>query len=134
MDHCAEKRRLNTEYVQAVLDSGKSLDAGHVLAVGSAADRRYWVLDPDRKPLGPPVPRAALAAPNPRVRNRTALEGRYAEVLAFHRRVSSDEDPQRELIYRPARVRGEVRLSPQHMGFLRDLEDRQKDRDEGLSR
>lgn len=133
MERCAEKRRLNTEYVQAVLDSGRPLEDGHVLAFGLAAARHYWVLDTDGKHLEPSVPQAELRACNPRPGSRIPLDDRYADLLAFHR-AADDGNPQLELSYRPAGIRRRPVMHPWHVAHLRDMEDREKDRDEGFSR
>lgn len=131
MDQSEEKRRLNAEYVQAVLNAGGPLAAGHVAVTTSAGGTRYWVMGPDGKPLEPFVSRADLATTNPHLRSLTGIDIRYAELIAFHRR-ASDDDLQLELSYRPAGSRKIVR-HPKHTSFLRDTEGREKDEDEGFS-
>jgi hypothetical protein len=133
MDQSEERRRLNTEYVQAVLNAGVSLAAWHVAVTASAGGSRYWVMGPDGKTLDPFVSTADVATTNNRIKRLTGLDSSYAELIAFHRRASSDDDPQLEPSYRPAGSRKKVVRHPMHAAFLRDTEGWEKDEDEGLS-
>jgi hypothetical protein len=119
MDQGEEKRRRNTEYVQAVLNAGGPLMESFVAVTGSGEAARYWVFGSDRKVLKPSVPQADLAAPNRRVKSLIGLGSRYAELVAFHQSTSSDEDPQRELTHR----RQKVVMDRAHMAVLRSIEE-----------
>jgi hypothetical protein len=119
MDQIEEKRRRNTEYIQAVLNAGGPLMEWSVALTGSGEAARYWVIGPDRKVLKPSVSKADVTTPNRRVKSLISLGGRYAELVAFHQSTSSDEDPQLELTYR----RQKVVMNRAHMAVLRSIEE-----------
>lgn len=123
MDRIDEKRRRNTEYVQAVLDAGGALMEWSVAVTGSGESARYWVIGPDRKVLKPFVSKADLASPNRGVKSLVSLGSRYAELVAFHQSTSSDEDPQLELTHR----RQKVVMNRAHMAVLRNIEELERD-------
>lgn len=123
MDQNEEKRRRNTEYIQAVLNTGRPLFEWSVLTSGSGESARYWVIGPGRTILKPSIPKADLAVPDRKVKSLISLDSRYAELVAFHKSTSSDEDPQRELTYR----RQKAVMSRVHMAALRRLEEHARD-------
>lgn len=119
MDQIDEKRRRNTEYIQAVLHTGGPLLERSVVMAGSGESARYWVIGPGRTILRPSVPKADLAAPDRRFKSLIDLGSRYAELLAFHQSTSSDEDPQLEL----TRRRSRAVMNRMHLVALRRIED-----------
>jgi hypothetical protein len=123
MDGIEEKRRRNTEYVQAVLNAGGPLMEWSVAVTGSGESVRYWVIGPDRKVLKPSVPKADVTTPNRKVKSLISLGSRYAELVAFHQSTSSDEDPQLELTHR----RQKAVMNRAHMAVLRNLEELERD-------
>jgi hypothetical protein len=133
MDQSEEKRRRNTEYIQAVLNAvlntGGPLLEWSVAMTGSGESARYWVIGPDRKVLKPSVSKADLAVPDRKVKSLIDLGSRYAELVAFHQSTSSDEDPQLELTYRR---RQKVVMDRAHMTVLRSIEELQRTADDEL--
>lgn len=123
MDEIDEKRRRNTEYVQAVLNTDGPLMEWSVAVTGSGESARYWVIGPGRKVLKPSVSKAELTTPNRRVKSLISLGSRYAELVAFHQNASSDEDPQLELTYR----RQKVVMNRAHMAVLRSIDELERD-------
>jgi hypothetical protein len=129
MDQGEEKRRRNTEYIQAVLNTGGPLMEWDVAVTGSGESARYWVIGPNRRPLRPSVSQADLAAPDRRVKSLIRLGSRYAELIAFHQSNSSDEDPQLELT---RRRRQKVVMDRAHMAVLRSIEEMERTAGEEL--
>jgi hypothetical protein len=119
MDEIEEKRRRNTEYVQAVLNTGGPLMEWSVAVTGSGESARYWVIGPDRKVLEPFVPKADVTTPNRRVKSLISLGSRYTELVAFHQSTSSDEGPQLELTHR----RQKAVMNRAHVAILRNIEE-----------